>query len=66
MGTREFPWVSKNPWITRIDIPARTDMGTGMGTIIIQRSGDGYHTTRTHGYPLTSLDKICLLLFYKK
>jgi len=30
-------------------------MGTGTGTIIIQRGGDGYHTTRTHGYPLTSL-----------
>jgi len=49
MGTHEYPWVSKYPWITR------TDIGTGTGTIIIQRGGDGYHTTRTHGYPLTSL-----------
>jgi len=23
MGTREYPWVSKYPWITRIEIPAR-------------------------------------------
>jgi len=23
--------------------------------IFIQRGGDGYHTIRTHGYPLTSL-----------
>jgi len=30
-------------------------VGTGTGIIIIQRGGDGYHTTRTHGYPLTSL-----------
>jgi len=22
MGTREYPWVSKYPWITRIEIPA--------------------------------------------
>jgi len=26
-----------------------------MGTIFIQRGGDGYHTTRTRGYSLTSL-----------
>jgi len=52
MGTREYPWVSKYPWITRIE---SMDTGTGTGTIIIQWGGDGYHTTRSHGYPLTSL-----------
>jgi hypothetical protein len=30
-------------------------MGTGTGTIFIQWGGDIYHTTRTHGYPFTSL-----------
>jgi len=30
-------------------------MGTGTGTIFIQWGGDEYHTTRTRGYPLTSL-----------
>jgi len=42
-----------------VDYPyrdTRTDMGTGTGTIFIQRGGDGYHTTRTRGYLLTSLD----------
>jgi len=30
-------------------------MGTGTGTIFIQRGGVGYHTTCTRGYRLTSL-----------
>jgi len=54
MGTRKYPSVSKYPWITRIEIPARV-WGRARGTIYIQRSRNGYHTTRTHGYPLTSL-----------
>jgi len=29
--------------------------GAGTSIIFIQRGGDGYHTIRTHGYPLTSL-----------
>jgi len=33
-------------------------MGTSTSTIFIQRGGDRYHTTRTHGYPLTSLNEI--------
>ena len=32
-------------------------MGKGTSTIFIQRGGDGYHTTRTRRYPLTSLTK---------
>jgi len=32
------------------------DMGIDMGTIFIQRGGDEYHSTRTHGFPLTSLN----------
>jgi len=50
MGTRGYPWVSKYPYRD-----THTDMGTSTGTIFIQRGGDGYHTTRTRGYPLTSL-----------
>jgi len=68
MGTHEYPWVSKYMWITCIEIPAqvwgrarvpyrdtRTGMGSGTGTIFIQRGRDRYHTTCIHGYPLTSL-----------
>ena len=53
----------KNPWV-----PMNTHgypntrgypRGYGVDTsiIFIQRDGDGYHTIRTHGYPLTSLGK---------
>jgi len=54
MGTRGYPLVSKYPWITRIEIPARIwvrvpYLSNGAGTDII--------TTRTRGYPLTSLNK---------
>jgi len=53
----------KNPWVfVGIKIPVdypyrdtRADMGTGTGTIFIQRGGDRYHTTCTRRYPLTSL-----------
>jgi len=29
--------------------------GAGTGIIFIKRGGNGYHTIRTYGYPLTSL-----------
>jgi len=53
MGTRGYPYRD-----------TRTDMGTGMGTIFIQRGGDEYHTTRTRGYPLTSLVWMMLDIYY--
>lgn len=42
MGTREYPWVSKYPWITCIEMPARVwgrarvpNLSNGAGTDII-------------------------------
>jgi len=37
--------------------------GEGTGFIFIQRSGHGYHTIRTHGYPFTSLHLMLHVLF---
>jgi len=44
MGTHEYPWILQYPWY-----------GADTGMIFIQRDGHGFHTIRTHGYPLTSL-----------
>jgi len=56
MGTRRYPWVSKYPWITCIEIPARIWRLVRV-PYLFNGGGDGYHTTRTRGYPLTSLPK---------
>jgi len=47
MGTREYPWITCIEILTRVrgQVPY----------LFIQRDRDGYHTTRTHGYPLTSI-----------
>ena len=50
MGTRGYPWVSKYPWIARIEIPARVwgrvrvpYLSNGAGTDIILSVPAGTH-----------------------